>query len=156
MDRVRRAVHLRADEAHTVVHPRRRGQARSSTRARSNLASIPSDVADRRDHLLVTRNGKPAAALISVDEHEALEATAELLSIPTRSPVTSCAAGSERCVRRGPAAIGSATRSSRTDPRCARWPSAIGPPRIAAIRGETASAATARRAVADRYRDDDV
>jgi prevent-host-death family protein len=46
------------------------------------LRSILSDVAGRRDHLLVTRNGNPAAALISVDEHEALEETAELLSDP--------------------------------------------------------------------------
>src|SRR3982750_1739647 len=41
-----------------------------------------SDVADRRDHVLVTRNGKPAAALVPIDEYEALEETAELLSDP--------------------------------------------------------------------------
>ena len=39
-----------------------------------------SDVADRRDHVLVTRNGKPAAALVPIDEYEALEETAEILS----------------------------------------------------------------------------
>lgn len=49
---------------------------------RSNLASILSDVADRRDHVLVTRNGRPAAAIVPVDEYEALEETAELLSDP--------------------------------------------------------------------------
>ena len=38
------------------------------------------DVADRRDHVLVTRNGKPAAALVPIDEYEALEETAEILS----------------------------------------------------------------------------
>lgn len=49
---------------------------------RSNLAELLNDVADRRDHVLVTRNGKPAAALIPVDEYEALEETAEILSDP--------------------------------------------------------------------------
>jgi antitoxin YefM len=39
-----------------------------------------SDVADRRDHVLVTRNGKPAAVLVPIDEYGALEETAEILS----------------------------------------------------------------------------
>jgi prevent-host-death family protein len=47
---------------------------------RSNLSAILSDVADRRDHVLVTRNGKPAAALVPIDEYDALEETAEILS----------------------------------------------------------------------------
>jgi antitoxin YefM len=38
------------------------------------------DVADRREHVLVTRNGKPAAVLVPIDEYEALEETAEILS----------------------------------------------------------------------------
>lgn len=41
-----------------------------------------SDVADRRDHVLVSRHGKPAAALVPIDEYEALEETAEVLSDP--------------------------------------------------------------------------
>ena len=49
---------------------------------RANLSRLLSDVADRRDHLLVTRNGLPAAALVPVDEYEALEETAEILSDP--------------------------------------------------------------------------
>jgi prevent-host-death family protein len=49
---------------------------------RSNLSQLLSDVADRRDHVLVTRNGKPAAALVPIDEYEALEETAEILSDP--------------------------------------------------------------------------
>lgn len=49
---------------------------------RANLARLLSDVADRRDHVLVTRNGKPAAALVPVDEYDALEETAEILSDP--------------------------------------------------------------------------
>jgi antitoxin YefM len=47
---------------------------------RSHLSELLSDVADRRDHVLVTRNGKPAAALVPIDEYDALEETAEILS----------------------------------------------------------------------------
>ncbi len=47
---------------------------------RTNLSRLLSDVADRRDHVLVTRNGKPAAALVPIDEYEALEESAEILS----------------------------------------------------------------------------
>ncbi|HSZ69952.1 MAG TPA: type II toxin-antitoxin system Phd/YefM family antitoxin [Solirubrobacteraceae bacterium] len=47
---------------------------------RSNLAAVLSDVADRRDHVVVTRNGRPAAALVPINEYEALEETAEILS----------------------------------------------------------------------------
>lgn len=32
--------------------------------------------------MLVTRNGRPAAALVPIDEYEALEETAEILSDP--------------------------------------------------------------------------
>lgn len=49
---------------------------------RSNLSELLDDVADRRDHVLVTRNGRPAAVLVPVDEYEALEETAEILSDP--------------------------------------------------------------------------
>jgi antitoxin YefM len=47
---------------------------------RNNLAEVLSDVVDRRDHVVVTRNGRPAAALVPIDEYEALEETAEILS----------------------------------------------------------------------------
>ena len=47
---------------------------------RSRLSELLSDVADRRDHVLVTRNGRPAAALVPIGEYEALEETAEILS----------------------------------------------------------------------------
>ena len=49
---------------------------------RSNLSQLLSDVADRRDHVLVTRNGRPAAVLVPIDEYDALEETAEVLSDP--------------------------------------------------------------------------
>jgi antitoxin YefM len=47
---------------------------------RNHLSELLSDVAERRDHVLVTRNGKPAAALVPIDEYDALEETAEILS----------------------------------------------------------------------------
>ena len=49
---------------------------------RSNLSSLLDAVSDRRDHVVVTRNGIPAAALVPIDEYEALEETAEILSDP--------------------------------------------------------------------------
>jgi prevent-host-death family protein len=47
---------------------------------RSRLSELLDAVAERRDHILVTRTGKPAAALVPIDEYEALEETAEILS----------------------------------------------------------------------------
>jgi antitoxin YefM len=47
---------------------------------RSNLSSLLDDVSNRRDHVVVTRNGTPAAALVPIGEYEALEETAEVLS----------------------------------------------------------------------------
>ncbi len=49
---------------------------------RSNLSRLLSDVADRRDHVIVTRNGRPAAVLVPIDEYEALEETADILADP--------------------------------------------------------------------------
>jgi antitoxin YefM len=49
---------------------------------RTRLSEFLDDVADRRDHVVVTRNGAPAAVLVPVDEYDALEETAELLSDP--------------------------------------------------------------------------
>lgn len=47
---------------------------------RNDLAQLLDEVADRREHVIVTRRGRPAAVLIPVDEYEALEETAEILS----------------------------------------------------------------------------
>ena len=49
---------------------------------RNDLAHLLDEVADRREHVVVTRRGRPAAVLIPVDEYEALEETAEILSDP--------------------------------------------------------------------------
>jgi prevent-host-death family protein len=49
---------------------------------RARVSELLSDVADRREHVVVTRHGRPAAALVPIDEYEALEETAEVLSDP--------------------------------------------------------------------------
>jgi antitoxin YefM len=47
---------------------------------RTHLAELLDEVADRRAHVTVTRHGRPAAVLVPVDEYEALEETAAVLS----------------------------------------------------------------------------
>lgn len=49
---------------------------------RAELADLLDDVADRREHIIVTRRGRPAAAIVPIDEYEGLEETAEILSDP--------------------------------------------------------------------------
>lgn len=47
---------------------------------RTHLAELLDEVADRREHVTVTRHGRPAAVLVPVDEYESLEETAAILS----------------------------------------------------------------------------
>ncbi|CAN5262931.1 type II toxin-antitoxin system Phd/YefM family antitoxin [soil metagenome] len=47
---------------------------------RAHLAELLDEVADRREHVTITRHGRPEAVLIPADEYEALEETAEILS----------------------------------------------------------------------------
>lgn len=47
---------------------------------RAALAELLDEVANRREHVVVTRHGRPAAVLIPIDEYDALEETAEILS----------------------------------------------------------------------------
>lgn len=49
---------------------------------RANLSELLDRVSAHRDQVVVTRNGLPAAVLLPVDEYEALEETAEILSDP--------------------------------------------------------------------------
>lgn len=68
--------------AYTIVYALHVAKTVPVRELRSNLSSLLDDVSDRRDHVLVTRNGTPAAALVPIDEYEALEETAEILSDP--------------------------------------------------------------------------
>jgi len=47
---------------------------------RSHLADLLAEVADRREHVTITRHGRPSAVVIPINEYEALEETAEILS----------------------------------------------------------------------------
>lgn len=47
---------------------------------RASLAKHLDDVAERREHVIVTRNGRPAGVLVPIDEYEALEETVEIVS----------------------------------------------------------------------------
>ena len=47
--------------------------------ARSHLTEILDDLERRQEHVLITRNGKPSAVLLSAAEYEALEETLEVL-----------------------------------------------------------------------------
>jgi prevent-host-death family protein len=67
---------------YTIMYTRKMAKTVPVRELRSNLSSLLDEVSERRDHVLVTRNGTPAAALVPVDEYEALEETAEILSDP--------------------------------------------------------------------------
>ncbi len=49
------------------------------TEARSNLTELLDDVEDRHEHVLITRNGRPSAVILSANEYESLEETLEIL-----------------------------------------------------------------------------
>ena len=52
------------------------------TDARSNLSSIVERVEGTHERVTITRNGRPAAVVISPDDLEALEETLDVLSDP--------------------------------------------------------------------------
>jgi antitoxin YefM len=47
---------------------------------RAGLAEFLDEVADLREHVIVTRNGRRVAVLVPIDEYDALEETADILS----------------------------------------------------------------------------
>jgi prevent-host-death family protein len=50
------------------------------TEARTRLSELFDEVEQQHEHLVITRNGHPAAVLLSADEYEALEETLEILN----------------------------------------------------------------------------
>ena len=66
----------------TIVYPNQMAKTVPVRKLRENLSSVLDEVSERQDHVLITRNGVPAAALLSIDEYQALEETAEILSDP--------------------------------------------------------------------------
>ena len=49
------------------------------TEARARLTELLDEVEARHEHVVITRNGRPAAVVISPAEYEALEETLEIL-----------------------------------------------------------------------------
>jgi antitoxin YefM len=49
------------------------------TEARANLTELLDDLEDRQEHVLITRNGRPSAVMLSADEYESLEETLDIL-----------------------------------------------------------------------------
>lgn len=50
------------------------------TEARASLSELLDEVQAVQDHVVITRNGKPVAVLMSMDEWESWEETIEVLS----------------------------------------------------------------------------
>lgn len=51
----------------------------SFTQARAGLSDILDDVEQRHEHVEITRNGRPVALLLSVEEYESIVETLEIL-----------------------------------------------------------------------------
>jgi len=49
------------------------------TEARARLTELLDEVEARHEHVVITRNGRPAAVVLSTEEYEALEETLETL-----------------------------------------------------------------------------
>ena len=49
------------------------------TEARASLSELLDDVVARHEHVVITRNGRPAAVIVSPEEWEAVEETLEIL-----------------------------------------------------------------------------
>lgn len=49
------------------------------TEARARLTELLDDVETRHEHVVITRNGRPAAVVVSPEEWEALEETVDVL-----------------------------------------------------------------------------
>ncbi|HEX5593988.1 MAG TPA: type II toxin-antitoxin system Phd/YefM family antitoxin [Solirubrobacterales bacterium] len=70
------------EPAYLFVYPAPMAKTVPARKLRENLSAFLDEVSERHDYLVITRNGVPAAALISIEEYGALEETAEILSDP--------------------------------------------------------------------------
>ena len=53
--------------------------------AKARLSAVLDDVRDTHDRVVITRNGRPEAVIISVSDLETIEETLDLLSTPGAS-----------------------------------------------------------------------
>lgn len=49
------------------------------TEARARLSELLDELERQHEHVVITRNGRPAGVLVPAEEHEALEETLEIL-----------------------------------------------------------------------------
>ncbi len=49
------------------------------TEARANLTELLDALEDKHEHVLITRNGRPSAVMLSAEEYESLEETLDIL-----------------------------------------------------------------------------
>ncbi len=49
------------------------------TEARANLTELLDALEQKQEHVLITRNGRPSAVMLSADEYESLEETLDIL-----------------------------------------------------------------------------
>ncbi|MEX2546452.1 MAG: type II toxin-antitoxin system Phd/YefM family antitoxin [Chloroflexota bacterium] len=49
------------------------------TEARARLSELLDELESRHEHVVITRNGRPAAVLVSADEQQVLEESLEIL-----------------------------------------------------------------------------
>jgi len=49
------------------------------TEARARLTELLDEVEAKHEHVVITRNGRPAAVVLSTDEYEAIEETLEIV-----------------------------------------------------------------------------
>lgn len=49
------------------------------TEARANLTDLLDALEKKHEHVLITRNGRPSAVMLSADEYESLEETLDIL-----------------------------------------------------------------------------
>ncbi|MEK7476575.1 MAG: type II toxin-antitoxin system Phd/YefM family antitoxin [Candidatus Coatesbacteria bacterium] len=54
----------------------------SLTDVKTHLPRLVSGVQDRADEIVVTKNGKPAAIILNIEEYESFKETIEILSDP--------------------------------------------------------------------------
>lgn len=52
------------------------------TEVKARLPELVAGVLDREEEVIVTRNGRPAAMLVNIDEYERLKETLDVLSDP--------------------------------------------------------------------------
>jgi prevent-host-death family protein len=68
------------------------------TEARRRFSELVDEVEQRHEHLVITRNGRPAAVVLSADEYDAFE---ETLAVLEDEETLGALRGSEEDVRAG-------------------------------------------------------